>query len=214
MLFRTDYSMVYGIIRSILKTPNQDIPAEARLILESYNDLLIKENIVTNKELQKLQDLCAKIWRHNKDALDILMAHRPDNIKAISAIVLHNLIDSGVITQEISEKVKGRQQKHKGNIFRFATEATEVLGFQFYLSFSEEGFYLGINECPTKLLEIFKKGNKQSKTFYKNREMWERHIESEISPENLETFVIGEMATVIEEIKKWEKNLASCSNRL
>ena len=207
-----NYSTVYAIIRDNLEKSNQDIPAEARFILDSYNDLLIKENIVAN---DKLQELCAKIWRNNKDALDILMANRPDNIKAISAIIWKNLIDSGVITQEIEEIAKKRQQQRKGNIFRFPTESTKSLDFEFYLEFSRRGFYLGIEKCPDELQNKFKnKNNQLSKRFYKNGEMWERHIESEISPENLDAFVIGEMVTVIEEIKKWEKNLVSCNNSL
>ena len=75
-----EYQTLYDIIDKILESKNRDIPDEAGFILQSYNDLLIKEGIVSNDDLQKL---CAKIWgsKEHKKALNILFKNKPSNIK-------------------------------------------------------------------------------------------------------------------------------------
>ena len=191
-----DYETIYKIVEDILEKSGRDIPNEAKILLESYNDLLIKEGIVANSTLQ---ELCEKIWKHNKTALDVLTAHRPDNIRPISDIILRCLIHQFGIEEE---EVKKRQ--NKGHIFRFTTTRTRKLKykFEFYLEFSKDGIYLGINKINPEVLDTFKTKNKQSKRFYE-RSKWENYIE-----ESYEENKISEhMNPVIEEIKKWEDTL-------
>lgn len=101
------------------------MPKEARMILASYNDLLIKENIVEN---DKLKELCAKIWRNNREALDILIKNKPSNVQHISKTILEELCQKFEIDKKEVEK-----RQRAGHIFRFATEKTKQKNFEFYL---------------------------------------------------------------------------------
>lgn len=71
---KANHQMITDIIENILKI--KDITEKTKIVLESYVDLLKRNGIVADKELEKL---CEKIW-HNKEyenALEILIANKP-----------------------------------------------------------------------------------------------------------------------------------------
>ena len=52
-----DYQSIYDAIRYFTSMTNQDVPEQAVMILQSYNELLIREGIVPDNDLQ---ELCSK----------------------------------------------------------------------------------------------------------------------------------------------------------
>ena len=208
-----NYSIIYSIIQGILKESKQDIPAEARLILDSYNDLLIKENIVANSILQ---ELCAKIWRHNKDALDILVANRPSNISRIAEIIRERL-------REIRgyDLVAGQ---NTNTIFRFTTEAIgkKYEGKQkkiyYYLEITEIGLWLGVlmndidQEFREQLAKKIKIGRTQKQIAVVTIDNWDMIKygftgDDKVIPNQSELEV--KLDVIIGEVKKFDQILES-----
>jgi len=77
---RASYEMIVKVIENILQT--KELSTKAKIILESYIDLLKRNGIVADRELK---ELCEKVWSNKKykEALDILSDNRITPIKSI-----------------------------------------------------------------------------------------------------------------------------------
>ena len=191
------YQDIYNIIDSLIKS-NRDLQAETKFILESYNDLLVKEGILMHKELQIL---CREIWKKHKEELDILLENRPDNIDAISDIILKRLVDELGADEK---SIKKRQKK--GHIFRFSTKETKPYDFEFYLEFSKSGIYLGIQKASKESTINFKQAHENQSCQFNDREKWKEYIDTPtFESSNYSEEIDKKMIPVIEKIKKWEK---------
>ena len=80
---KANHQMITNIIEDILKS-KKDISVKARIMLESYVDLLKRNGIVSDK---KLKELCAKIWEKESEALEIIMNNRPNKTSIIEKVL-------------------------------------------------------------------------------------------------------------------------------
>ena len=78
------YQMISKIISNILD--HKDLTLKVKIVLESYIDLLKKNNII--KDI-KVQELCNQIWKNQeyKKALEIIIANRPNKCDLVYEIV-------------------------------------------------------------------------------------------------------------------------------
>ncbi len=81
------YEEINNIVNNILKLNSQkkiSIKDETKFVLENYNDLLIRRNIV-EKEENKLDCFCREIWlnKEHRNALEILINKKPSIVSNI-----------------------------------------------------------------------------------------------------------------------------------
>ena len=213
-----DYQTLYDIIDKIIKNENRDMSDEARFILQSYNDLLIKKGIVSNT---KLQDLCAKIWgsKEHKDALNILFENKPDNLAKIADIIKSRLEEENSGYLLVANQIKR-------NIFRFTTTAIqkqykgEQQKLYYYLEITKEGLYLSLNihNVGDNLRErlannnIIKKEQKSKKIAYEAIDNWDdikyTPVDDIKELSRREEFTT-KLDKIISELKKCEKKIDS-----
>ena len=82
---KASHQMVTDVIKKILQV-KQDISTKTRIILESYIDLLKRNRIVPDTDLE---ELCEKIWniKEHKEALKVLYANRPNKYIKLKKIL-------------------------------------------------------------------------------------------------------------------------------
>ena len=213
-----DYQTLYVIIDKIIKNKNRDIPNEAKFILQSYNDLLIKESIVSNNDLQ---NLCAKIWRNkeHKEALNILLENKPDNINKIASIINDRL------TEEILGFLLVANQNTK-TIFKFTTASIQKQyegkqqQFYYHLAITDKGLYLDLNirNVQDKLIEqlvnsnIIKKGKESRQIANENIDNWNDIKYTPIdNNEDLphQGYFLDKLNEVIKKLKAYDKKIES-----
>jgi len=101
------YNEILEIIDTLIcldAKENKQLLEEFKIILKSYKDLLIRRNIVENKELQ---ELCSQIWSNPEycRALDILFNNKPDKISQLLSKLIDN-DDSLIVPNQNSNKRK------------------------------------------------------------------------------------------------------------
>ena len=89
----SDYQSIYDAIKDFTNESNKGAPEQAVIILKNYNELLIKENVVPNNDLQKL---CSKIWGNPvyKNALNILIQNEPNGVPEFLESLKSELVNS------------------------------------------------------------------------------------------------------------------------
>ena len=214
-----DYQILYDIIDKIIKNENRDMSDEARFILQSYNDLLIKEGIVSNNDLQKL---CAKIWgsKEYKEALNILFENKPDNLAKIADIIERRLKEEDAGCLLVANQIKR-------NIFRFTTTTIQKQyegkqqKFYYYLEITKEGLYLSlkIHDVGDNLRErlannniIIRKDQKNKQIAYEAIDNWDdikyTPVDDIKELSRREEFTT-KLDKIISELKKCEKKIDS-----
>jgi len=80
--------MVTDTIEEIIKN-SQDLSVKAKIIFESYVDLLKRKKIVENKNIK---ELCEKVWNEPKykKALEVLFEYKPNKSKLILKTIKKN----------------------------------------------------------------------------------------------------------------------------
>lgn len=98
---KASHKMIAESIEIMLET-KKDITTKTKIILESYIDLLKRNDIV---EDEKLEELCKSIWNKPKykDALDTLFNYRPDRQSDI-AEYLKKIINNNDKTELLSSQ--------------------------------------------------------------------------------------------------------------
>ena len=88
-----DYQSIYDAIKYLTSMTNQDVPEQAVMILKNYNELLIKEGVVPDNDLQ---ELCSKIWESPvyKNALNILIKNEPNGVPEFLESLKSELVNS------------------------------------------------------------------------------------------------------------------------
>ncbi len=224
------YQTIHDIIKAILANETRDIPDQARMMLESYNDLLIKEGIVSN---DKVKELCEKIWKHNKDALDVLIINRPDNNEEIYKVIENHL-------EKIFPDICFLTNPNSNNRFNFKTQAlkaffkdeskTDDKFFPAYyaLRFSkDEGLYLDFNissnlneETKTILWHNescrLKQKNHSVKLSKNNSNGWVELVENVDKRSSFPNEITnrGEFKQIVEAIRSMDDFFSSCINKI
>jgi hypothetical protein len=213
MWLKANYQIIYNILKGMGKS-NQDIPEEAKMILKSYNDLLIKEDIV---ESQELQELCAKIWKNHRKALGILIQKEPNNTQILNKLVLEKL--------EKLEKDLGLKQlrkQNKGHIFVFSLENTKEL-VSYYLEFNRsDGIYLKISinqdandeKIPQMRKALGFQENSNSKRQIYREANWDEIINDISDEKSLQEKIKVDIDKCIKQIEKWEKQIQDWESKL
>ena len=134
---KANYEIIYNIIKNKLEDSNGNVlNRDVKFLLECYNDLLIKENIVEDKDLK---ELCEGIWSKHRDAIEIINKYNKGNTKEISSLILEKL-------QELKEFEGLSSNQTTGKIFRFRLSNTKDLGLVIYcLQFDIWGIYIDID---------------------------------------------------------------------
>jgi len=93
---KANHQMVTDTIEEIIKN-SQDLSVKAKIIFESYVDLLKRKKIVENKNLK---ELCEKVWKKPKykQALEVLFEYKPNKSKLILETIKKNDSISNVKT--------------------------------------------------------------------------------------------------------------------
>jgi hypothetical protein len=159
---KADYQIIYNILKGIDKS-NQDIPEEAKMILKSYNDLLIKENIVASQELQ---ELCAKIWSQSKykNALNILIKNEPNGVAEFLESLRKKLKNLGIRIIDLNKNTETYFAIETNNYKKYLEKEDieeQSIRFGFYVVKNSIAFWLEHNfgEYAGLLKEIKEKLN-------------------------------------------------------
>ena len=143
-----DYLSIYSAIDNLLKDHSQDIPYQAIMILKNYNELLIKESVVPNSELQ---ELCSKIWNNSeyKNALSILIQNESNGVPEFLESFRNELNSSGRFsiidlnnTQTEFAVVTDKYKKLFQSNLSKETVKNNNIRFGFYVVRNSIGFWL------------------------------------------------------------------------
>jgi len=97
-----NHQMITDTIEEII-TNNQDLSVKAKIIFESYVDLLKRKKIVEDKNIKKL---CEEIWNNQKykEALEVLFEYKPDIQSKIAKYLEEYINNHNLITLTDSSK--------------------------------------------------------------------------------------------------------------
>jgi len=123
-----NHQMITDTIEEIIKN-NQDLSIKAKIIFESYVDLLKRKKIVENKNIK---ELCEKVWNEPsyKQALEVLFNYKPNQ----SELILKS-IEKNENVDEVITKINGATHnyfikfKHTELLLRLTYNEKEGLGF-------------------------------------------------------------------------------------
>jgi len=113
-----DYQMITDILLD--KINHEELLLKTELIFKSYIDLLKRRSIVKD---EKLIELCADIWKKNRNALDIIMKNRPHKATEIRNII-----------KEFGNEVKPEQVT--GDAYKFFIKLNEQSPLIYIISYS------------------------------------------------------------------------------
>jgi hypothetical protein len=123
-----NHQMITNTIEEIIKN-NQDLSVKAKIIFESYVDLLKRKKIVEDKNIKKL---CEEVWNNQKykEALEVLFEYKPNKSELILKSIEKNKNISKVVT-----KINGATHNyfikfnHTELLLRLTYNEKEGLGF-------------------------------------------------------------------------------------
>jgi len=196
---KASHQMLSDVIENILKL--REISIKTKIVLESYVDLLKRNGIVEN---EKLKELSEKIWSNKeyRDALNILIDNKPNNVVKISEIIINQLKE-----HNIEFYIDG----YNGIYIRSNNISPDLYNedqLYFFLSFGYDGIFIKIyintdNEKFDNLYHsLFPKKNKRT---YSNMLMsvrnndWYEYV-YDIGIENLEEEISGDLEKIFAEI--------------
>ena len=123
-----NHQMITDTIEEIIKN-NQDLSIKAKIIFESYVDLLKRKKIVENKNIK---ELCEKVWNEPsyKKALEVLFNYKPNQSELILKSIEKNENIDKVITK-INRDTHNYfiKFKHTELLLRLTYNEKEGLGF-------------------------------------------------------------------------------------
>lgn len=154
------YQAIYDVLKSV-----EPICKKTELLVDSYLELLVKENIVPNKQLE---EICETIWMDadNRKALDTLIMYRPSELPEIARVIKEQGVEANLdlknrlIWFDVSEAFK-QQNIEVGTSVRFCIDKYEgSYWIGFYIPYD-----LGIKSIECKWLNKYlPKGNRTKQT--------------------------------------------------
>ncbi len=204
---RANHQMITDVIDNILKT--KETTTKTRIVLESYIDLLKRNGIMEDKELN---ELCKQIWANEnyRNALNILYNNEPTNHKLISNIIIEKLK---------SINIEPEFYANKDNDIMFKTKSisqdmydNNILYFSLY--FDNDGIALALyiankDEKYHKIhKELFPSRNKlyNRNTIIKKTKDWNNYI-SNVGNENIENEIKEDINEIFNQINIFDKKI-------
>jgi hypothetical protein len=77
------YDVVRNVVRRLVKSQGDELGSNVRVLLEHYAQMLGR-HIVTDSEIA---ELCRRIYRQHRQAMDLIIEHRPDRQGAVAEIL-------------------------------------------------------------------------------------------------------------------------------
>ena len=168
---KANHQMVTDTIEEIIKN-NQDLSIKAKIIFESYVDLLKRKKIVENKNIK---ELCEKVWNEPKykKALEVLFEYKPNKSKLIFETIEKNDSTSKVIT-----KINGNTHNYfiefpnTTLVLRLVYNEKQGLGFVIMSKNNEIRNSFEKCEINNNILKQDTKGGKQYSYYFVSEFAW------------------------------------------
>ena len=131
------YRQVYEVINKVLKFKSKHLNNEVRIFIEHYNKM-IERNIMGNTD-KEIVNLCRKIYRENKEAIDLIIENNDYKADVLSAMadVIEARTDLQAINRESSGIIALPSDLNNINQLKYGAWTNDIIVYIHFINFSQ-----------------------------------------------------------------------------